>query len=70
MFATQQMPEKPELHAIVEVRERPGRLWMPLPPKPWPDSVRLSGSTPGEHVALPEHAERFVELFVSKFVRI
>ena len=46
----QQATKRPELHAVVEVAVRSGNIWVQLPPKPWPDFVRLCGSTWRDHV--------------------
>jgi hypothetical protein len=46
------VPSKVEIHAVVEVAIRRDRMWVPLPPEPWPNFVRLSRSTSLDDVAL------------------
>jgi hypothetical protein len=41
-----------ELHAVVEVAVTTESLWFPLPRQPWPQFVRLSGSTSPTDVAV------------------
>lgn len=43
---------KPEIHAVVEVGIPTDLKWELLPTKPWPDYVRLCGSTSSSDVAL------------------